>query len=387
MNHRNLANYLFYSIMFLFAMVLTILSPLLTEIAKTYSLSMAQTGVIFTANFIGFVLFILIGGILADRLGKRLIMAISLAGFALSMLLLPLASNFYTALIMIISIGGFGGSIQSTVSALIADVNTDNPSFYLNSAQVFFGLGAIIGPMGAGILLTAGFSWQVCYFILGGLALVVTAGFVMIKLPPVSKSEKITWTSFTKLAVDPKLLIVCLCMFLYTGSEVGGWGWMSAFLKQNLKFTATKSSIAIALFWGGMTIGRFICGRLSLRYNIRNIIIGLAFSSTVVTVLSGFVVSEFVVLANIVAMGFAYSSLWPMIASYGGNYHQEYSGTVYALLVSSGGVGAMIIPFIMGVLAQNINIRMAMISPGIAFLLIALIFLNLKKLPGEKEIR
>jgi fucose permease len=383
--HRNLINYLVYAIMFLFAMVLTVLSPLLTEIAKTFSLGLAETGIIFTANFLGFVLFIFIGGILADRIGKKRVLCISLAGFTLSLLLLPLVPNFFWAFMAIILIGGFGGSIEGAVSALIMDVNPDRPSFYLNFTQVFFGLGAIIGPVGAGILISKGFSWQLCYFILAGLSLALTTGFIMMELPVLPKFDKITLGSFAKLIADPKLMIVCLCMLFYTGSEIGGWGWMSTFFKQNLKFSATKSSTAVALFWGGMTVGRFICGRLSLRYNIRNIIIGLAFLAAVVTVLSGFFTSEWAVLAIVIAMGLAYSSLWPLIASYGGNYHQEYSGTVFALLISSGGIGAMLIPYIMGVLAQNIDIRMAMISPGILFFLIAVIFVNLKRAPGPGE--
>lgn len=386
MVHRNWVNYLTYSIMFLFAMVLTVLSPLLTEISKTFSLGLAETGIIFTANFLGFVLFIFIGGILADRIGKKRVLVISLAGFTLSLLLLPLVPSFFWAFIAIILIGGFGGSIEGAVSALITDVNPDKPSFYLNFAQVFFGLGAIVGPVGAGILITNGFSWQLCYFILGGLSLVFTIILMIMELPVLPKSEKITWGSFKKLIADPKLSIVCLCMAFYTGSEIGGWGWMSTFLKQNLKFSATQSSVAVALFWSGMTVGRFICGRLSLRYNIRSIIIALASLSAIVTVLSGFFTAKWVVMAIIVSMGLAYSSLWPLIASYGGNYHQEYSGTVFAMLISSGGIGAMVIPFIMGVLAQNINIMMATISPGILFLTIAVIFINLKKAPavGEK---
>jgi len=167
---------------------------------------------------------------------------------------------------------------------------------------------------------------------------------------------------------------------LYTGSEVGGWGWMSTFLKQNLKFSVTNSSIAVGIFWGAMSIGRIICGRLSLRYPARNIIIVLALLSAVATALSGFVVGEVAVLLGITAMGFAYSSLWPLIASYGGNYHKENSGTVYSLLIGSGSIGSAIIPLLMGVIAQNINIRVAMISPAILFLIIAIIFRNFKSI-------
>jgi fucose permease len=380
MHHRNSVNYLLFGITIFFAIVLTIMSPLLTEISKTFSLSLAQTGVIFTANFLGFTLFIFIGGILADHWGKKLVLSISLTGYTLALFLFPLASNFYLAFIAIILLGGFGGIIEGTISALITDVNTDKPAFYLNLAQVFFGLGAIIGPITAGILITARFSWQLCYFVLAGAFLLITIGFFCTELPTLPESDKISWNGFTKIIIDPKFLVICFCMILYTGSEVGGWGWMSTFLKQNLKFSVTNSSIAVGIFWGAMSIGRIICGRLSLRYPARNIIIVLALLSAVATALSGFVVGEVAVLLGITAMGFAYSSLWPLIASYGGNYHKENSGTVYSLLIGSGSIGSAIIPLLMGVIAQNINIRVAMISPAILFLIIAIIFRNFKSI-------
>ena len=74
--------YLSYTIMAVFAMVLTIISPLVPEIARSFSLNLAQSGIIFTANFIGFVIFILGGGILADRIGKKPVLIFSLIGFS-----------------------------------------------------------------------------------------------------------------------------------------------------------------------------------------------------------------------------------------------------------------------------------------------------------------
>jgi MFS family permease len=137
MHNRNFVTYLLFGITIFFAMVLTIMSPLLTEISKTFSLTLAQTGVIFSANFLGFTLFIFIGGILADHWGKKLVLSISLAGYALALFLFPLASNFYFAFIAIILLGGFGGIIEGTISALITDVNTNKPGFYLNLAKFF----------------------------------------------------------------------------------------------------------------------------------------------------------------------------------------------------------------------------------------------------------
>lgn len=384
LQHRNAVTNLLFIIIAFFAMVLTIMSPLLTEISKTFSLTLAQTGIIFTANFLGFTVFLIIGGILADLWGKKKVLAISLAGFTLSLVLFPLAPNFPLAFIAIILFGGFGGIVEGTINSLIAEVNPERSIFYVNLAQVFFGLGAIVGPISAGVLVSNGFPWQLCYYILAGAFLLITIAFCYAKLPPLKQSDKISWNGFTKLISDPKFLVIGLCMVLYTGSEVGGWGWMATFCKQNLKFTATKSSITVAVFWGAMSIGRLICGRLALRFSTRKIVIVLASLATIVTVLSGFMQNEMAIFLMITAMGLAYSSQWPMILSYGSNYHPENSGTVYALLIGFGGFGGAIIPLVMGLIAANLNNRIAMISPAICFVMIAVIFMRFKNIPENK---
>lgn len=379
MQNHKFITYLLFGINVLFAMVLTVMSPLLTEISKTFSLNLAQTGTIFTANYLGFTIFLFIGGILADLWGKKKVLALSLIGFTLSLILFPLAPNFSLAFIAIIFLGGFGGIIQGTMNAVIAEVNSEKSVFYVNMAQVFFGIGAIIGPISAGVLVNMGFHWQLCYFILAGVFLLVTIAFYFTHLPPLAKSDKISKASFVNLISDPKFLLICLCMILYTGSEVGGWGWLSTFCKQNLKFTPTESSVAVAVFWCAMTIGRLICGRLSLVFKTRNIILVLASFSTLVTLLAGLVRHEVAVFVVITAMGFAYSSIWPLIISYGSNYHPENSGTVYAMLIGCGGLGATLIPLLMGIIAQNISGQAAMISPALWFFLLVVIFMRFKE--------
>ncbi len=384
MEHRNFITHLLFIISVFFAMVLTVMSPLLTEISKTFSLTLAQTGTIFTANFLGFTIFLIIGGVLADLWGKKKVLALSLIGFTVTLFLFPLAPNYPLAFIAIIFLGGFGGVVEGTINSLIAEINPERSAFYVNLMQVFFGLGAIVGPIGAGILANNGFPWQLCYFILAGAFLLITIAFCYAKFPSFKPSDKISWNGFTKLISDPTFLTICLCMILYTGSEVGGWGWIATFCKQNLKFTATQSSIAVAVFWSAMTIGRLICGRLSLRFKTRSIILFLASCSTAITALAGFIQNEAAIFLVIAAMGFAYSSIWPLIITFGSAYHPENSGTVYALLIGCGGLGATLIPASMGVIAQNVNSRVAMVSPAVWFLLLVVIFMKLKQIPGKK---
>lgn len=376
---RKFATYTCWGILTVFAMVLTVISPLLGKISETYSMTMAQSGIIFTINFAGFVAFILIGGVLADRWGLKKILSLSLICFSVTLFLFPMASSFYTAAIIIFFMGGFGGIIESNISVLVTELNPDNPTFFLNLTHVFFGVGALISPVAAGVMISSGMHWQTCYYILGVLSTLFTVTFILLKFPPLRKTEGIDWNSFKNLVTDKKFLLLCLCMIFYTGSEVGGWGWMSTFLKSSMNFSTVKASIAVSVFWAAMTVGRFLCASLTLRFRLGRIIIALAASSSLITVLSGIVSNEFLLWAAIAGMGLTYSGQWALIVSYGSEQYKSGSGTVFALLVGSGGLGTTIIPFVMGVVGERINTRVSTIIPGICLLMIAFIFMGKEK--------
>lgn len=382
MNNR-LPSILCYLIITVFAMVLTSYSPLLSYISETFSLSLSQSGIIFTANFVGFVVFTIIGGILADKLGKKNILSISVAGFALALLLFPLSGNFYIACITMGLIGGFGGIIESILNAVISDINPENPSFHINLLQVFFGIGAVIGPFLAGLLVSSDIAWQVFYYILGLISLVFSGILIAIKIPQLHNADSISWIYFKALLSDRKFLLICLCMALYTGSEVGSWGWMSTSLKEGMGFSITKAGIAVGVFWSSMTIGRFLCGHLTLKYSLRSIIITLSLLSSVFVLLSGLRSSEILLWFVIVALGFSFSSQWPLIASYGSEHYKASSGTVFAILVASGGLGTTIIPYLMGVIGEQANLQLASVSPAIFFIAIAFIFIFIDKLDSK----
>jgi fucose permease len=372
--HTRLLTFVCYAIMALFAMALTITSPLLPAITASFALSMAESGLIFTANFAGFVAFILVGGLLADRWGKQRVLAVALAGFTLAVLAMPLTSSFVAVCAVSFFIGGFGGILESQIGALITALNPERPSYYLNLSQVFFGMGAVVGPVAAGVLLQQGGGWRLCYMALGSLTLLITGLFVAIRAPQLVTTDRMHWSAFTALVGDRQFQLICVCMLLYTGAEVGSWGWMSTFLTRSAGFSIVESSVAVGVFWTAMTIGRLLCGWLTLRYPLRSIVIGLACASAAITLIAGFSSAKLAIWVLIAALGLAFSSQWPLIAAYGSERYTASSGIVFALLVGSGGLGTTVVPYLMGVIGERATIRAAMISPALLFLVITLIF-------------
>jgi fucose permease len=89
--------------------------------------------------------------------------------------------------------------------------------------------------------------------------------------------------------------------------------------------------------------------------------------------------AKLAVWAVIAGLGLAYSSQWPLIVAYGSERYTASSGTVFALLVGSGGLGTTVVPYAMGLIGQQASIRAAMISPALLFAAIVVIFWRIER--------
>lgn len=359
--------------MAVFAMSVTMLSPLLIEIARRFNLSITQSGLLFTINFLGFAVFTLLGGALAEKFGKKAVLTVCLFGLAFSSILIAVTNNFYIILILMFAYGGFGGAMETFASALVSDLNPEQSAYYINLSQVYFGLGAIIAPLAAGYVIAKGMNYTLCYWGLGIICLLCAVDFARLKLPALPSDEGITKQDLKQLLTNKNFWLVCLCLYCYTGSEVATWGWMSTFLQENLQFSSIYSSIALATFWLAMTIGRFICGKLTKKYKLGSIIFWLALSSTVVAVISGFTNRTTFFIVSFL-LGLACSSQFPLLLAYGDQFVKRGKNSAFALFVVSANMGSLSIPYLIGLVGERGGIRAAMMFPSVFFLIVVLTF-------------
>jgi MFS family permease len=101
-------------------MVGALVIPLLPFIALEFNLSATQTGLVISAFSITSGLAQLPGGFLADKIGPRNMLTISMLGIGLSGLFLGLSNNFILMLVFLVFLGIFGGGYHPSVPPLLA---------------------------------------------------------------------------------------------------------------------------------------------------------------------------------------------------------------------------------------------------------------------------
>lgn len=184
---------------FLVFLGIGLIVPVLPVYLKDLGLNGSDLGVLVAAFALAQMVISPFGGTLADKLGKKLIICIGLALFAISEFLFAVSHSFSLIIISRI-LGGFSaGMVMPGVTGMIADISPGKDkakNFGYMSAIINSGF--ILGPGLGGFL--AEFSHRLPFFVAGGsgcLALVLSV--ILIKNP---KNE--TQDGFTK--YQPELL-------------------------------------------------------------------------------------------------------------------------------------------------------------------------------------
>lgn len=178
-----------------------IVLPLLPSYAASFHVS--DTAIGFLVASFSLMQFLLAHwwGRLSDRIGRRPVLLVGLAGSAVSYLLFALATNFWVLLLSRMVVGGMGATVN-VAQAYLADVTSaDRRARAMGLLGAAFGLGFVVGPALGGI--TSHFGDAVPGLVASGLT---TANFLLAwrwlpesrhGAPEPPKGAPVHWSKFT----------------------------------------------------------------------------------------------------------------------------------------------------------------------------------------------
>jgi fucose permease len=184
---RNMAivKTLTYLMFAMFAMTTDSVGLIIPEIIKAFQLSLTAAGTFQYATMAGIAFAGLVLGQLADRFGRRRTIVAGLTLFAAACFLLSAGHSFLFFAVMLGLSGLAIGVFKTGALALIGDISTSTAQHtsIMNTAEGFFGVGAIIGPAILARLLTAGLSWTWLYAIAGTICVALIGLALVVKYP------------------------------------------------------------------------------------------------------------------------------------------------------------------------------------------------------------
>lgn len=218
-----------------------------------FGLGADEVSAVVSAQFLGAFISIAVSSLLIPLLGYRRVLVAGAAGVALGLAGVALGQSWWQVLAGAF-VGGLGfGLLNVTLNVAMALAFRPRSAPALNLLNAVFGIGAVAGP-----LLVAAFApdhaWP--FLVLAAFALFLLVLVVGLPAPDLearsAERAPIAWG-----LVGGFVLIY----FLYVSFEGGIAAWTSEYLTPD--FGAATAAGFTSIFWGALTVGRFLAIPLS----------------------------------------------------------------------------------------------------------------------------
>lgn len=389
---RTVATVIILFMMVLFAVTSNVVFASLGRISLDFQVSSELFSAAVAIQFAGFFVTSLLVGTLSDRFGKRVTIAsacivasVGAVGWMISPWLAPGvrcllgtlgmdATPEAVALISVslgaIALGAGGGVLESVGAAILTDLHPDKGKFYMNMSQVAYCIGAIMPTVVMAKLFPLGVSWKWFFAGTALLALILAFSCRFIRLPQNSQGRRGHGNWRSVLRVYPSVALPSISCFCYVFPEMATATFLGIYLNKYLHAPESMSLYCLPMFWSAVIVGRLGCAFLPQRQRYEYVIAMLFLAAAVFCGCQPLVSSWKVSMALFVLTGLAFAGTWPLIVSLASSRNLEDSGTAAGITISTGSLGCIFNPVIIGPLLHCNNIR------GAFFLLAGLLFLG-----------
>lgn len=373
-----------YLLMFAYALSVTMIGPLMPVLIQQYNLKMSYGGLILTFQSVGGVLAITLGGILADIIKKYTLIRIAFIAYSLSLVTISVLPSYTLLLVLFFILGASTRMLDSVTNAYISDLHPDRRGLFITLLHTFFGVGAFAGPIFSTSLIDSNIKWTRVFFILGITCVLIMLSSFFFRNPSSYENtkNKIRLKDYLNLIASPRMLILCLIMFMYAGDQSGISTWLPMYMQKHLGTGVILSGYAVSAFWIGIILGRLTCSFISARLNTKYVIlIGSLLGGT--SLILGILSNEPYVLAAAAGVtGYLTGAIIPLLVLTACGWYPKNSGTATSMLFFYCTMAWMVIPWFIGVIAETTSFEWGMLVTGITLLVIVVLTMMIPRASG-----
>jgi fucose permease len=309
--------------------------------------TLGELGLVTFAYGAGYTISTLASGDLTRRFTTGPLLVVAAFAAAGSLGALAFTSTWMMFLVATLLLGVAGGLLDSSVNAYVA---VHRGARSMGVIHTGYGIGSAIGPLFLTALLTVGASWRIAFGTLAAADLLLAVAFVA----TVGALDRVGSRSERRPSAEGKRIVFALSVtvfFLYAGVAAGTGAWAFILLTEGRGIGTAVAGIAVAAFWGGMTISRLTLGILGDRIDPDRVLT----ASGVATVISLFVLwfapTPLIGIVALVGSGIAHGSVFPL-----------------EMILTARRFGAAYTPWAVGYEIAAANVGVALVAGGIGLL-------------------
>ncbi|EGE60894.1 UNVERIFIED_ORG: MFS family permease [Rhizobium esperanzae] len=328
-------------------------------VSTRLAISKGELGFLLLGFALGAIVLMVTIGRFIDRLQSD---KLSLAGcvvFGACILLVPLAPGVLTAALLILAAGAGFGTLDVSMNTEASHLERTSKRHLMSSFHGVFSVGALLGALLVGQLVSIGGGLNLCLGIAGSTVVLVAFGSRLIARKR-SFEHRISSTqsnAMRKIQLSPEQLVLVIMFgaiaFLSMLAEGGVMDWTAIFLVTEHGASESVGAYAFATFSATMALGRFAGDWATRRIGHVNVIrIGgviCAVSVSVIVVSSSISVTMFA----LGLCGIGVANLVPAVFAAAGHLGGDSAGRAMSIATTMGYSGLLLGPALLGFVAQH----------------------------------
>ncbi|MFP1717698.1 MFS transporter [Gardnerella leopoldii] len=327
----------------------------------------------------GTIISALLSNKLTCKFGPGKVTLISVALTALALLGFSFAPNYLVLIFLAIPYGLGAGGVDAALNNYVA---VHYESWHMSWFHCMWGIGASAGPYVMGFALSHGQRWTAGYQYIAVMQIALTLVLLMSlplwknnkknELNKIAESktksfEKVSYAGILRIPGAKNILIMFFC---YCALEQTAGLWASSYMVLHGGVSRVVAAGWASLFYVGITVGRFVSGFLTMRFNDATMIrIGQCVMLMGILVLLLPLPNHIELVTGFIIIGLGCAPVYPCIIHSTPHYFgADKSQAIVGMQMASAYIGSMVIPAIFGIVAQNVSM---MLLPAYLLILLA----------------
>lgn len=341
---------------------------------EKYGFSFGMTGTLLSLMSIGNMAASFASGILPGKIGTRNTVLLLCGGYFFGYLLMALTGIKGILMAAFVMAGLAKGCAINNCTVLVGN-NSPDRTKGMSIMHACYASGALLCPFLIGIMAKMGQNLPMLAVAFIGLAMWGT--FLGAKLPG---GEKASGASREKLRFDflkqKKFWIITALIFCQNAAETSVTGWLVTYYKNQQILSGAFSNYTVTVMWGATLMARLL---IAFVFPVKNTFKALSFMGVGCTILYGimmFVNHPLAAIVMLFAFAFSMAGVNPVAVAGVG---KEMSAASMGIMLPIGGIGAIVMPWIIGMVADGVSLQAGMICnlvPCFGIMLLSMVMLR-----------
>lgn len=345
---------------------------LIPYIEKWYHIGYAVVSLIWISNAAGFILSAFFTDAILGALGRAKSLMLSELIMIVGYIIIACSPPFPVVVVAYLILG-FGNALNLALNNVFC-ANLANSTVMLGAAHGSYGIGGIVAPIIATLMVTNGIHWARFYLITIGVRCLcfcfsgwafwdyenesttqLANSLRQVASHQAAQEEEPNKLRLLGRALRNRVTVIgALFIFAYQGAEVSESGWFISYLISDRHGDPAHVGYVTSGFWAGITLGRFTLTHLAHRVGEKRFVFCTGLGVIAFQVLAWQIPNVIGDAVAVSILGLLLGPLYPCAQTiFTRLLPANIQTTSISFIASAGSSGGALVPFIVGLLAQS----------------------------------